>query len=139
MLWIREKNFANLGHVGLGVGVNLLAREHFARLIPAGGIANAGGVVADDEHGLVAPILKLADHFEWDGMAEGDVGGGGVHAEFDAERLSGGGAALKFSAEVILAEDTLAAAGEDFDLLVDGHARGGILEMGGDGFNERRD
>lgn len=79
------EDFAGLGDVGFGVGTDILGAEHFSRFGAAGGVADAGGEVADDEDGLVAEVLELAELAEDDGVAEVDVGCGGVHAELDAE------------------------------------------------------
>ena len=92
-----------------------------AGLISAGRIADAGGVIADDEDGLVAPVLKLPDDLQRHGMAERDIGRGRVHAELDAQRLILLGRALELGAQLLLGNDPLAAAGENGDLLVDGH------------------
>ena len=95
MIRIGQEDFADLGDVGFGVGVDLLAAEDRAGGVSAGGIADAGGVIADDEHGLVAQFLELANDLQRHGMAERDVGGGRVHAELDPQRLAGLGAACR--------------------------------------------
>ena len=46
------------------------------------------GVVADDEDGLVAGVLELAELVEDHGVAQMDVGGRGVDAELDAQRAA---------------------------------------------------
>ncbi len=79
------EDFAGLGEVGFGVLFDLLGGEDGAGFLFAGGVADHGGGVADDEDGLVAEVLELAHFAEDDGVAEVEVGGGGVHAELDAE------------------------------------------------------
>jgi len=79
------EHLAGLLEVRLGVGVDLGAGEHRAGLVHAGRVAHAGGVIADDHHGLVAEVLELAHLAQDDGMAEVDVRRGGVQAELDAQ------------------------------------------------------
>ena len=50
------------------------------------GIADARGVVADDQHDLVAGVLELAQLAEHDAVAEVQIGAGGIDAELDAQR-----------------------------------------------------
>ena len=61
VLRVGQEDLADLRDVGLGVGVDLFAGEQRAGLVAAGRVADAGGVVADDEDGLVAPLLELPD------------------------------------------------------------------------------
>ena len=90
MLRIGQQDLADLGDVGFGVGVDLFAGEHGAGLVSAGGIADAGGVIADDQHGLVAPVLELADDVQRHGMAERHIRRGGVHAHFHTKLFTAG-------------------------------------------------
>ena len=71
---------------GLGVGVDLLAREHRAGSPSARRVAHARGVVADDQDDRVAEVLELAQLAQDDGVAEVDVGRRRVDAELDAQR-----------------------------------------------------
>ncbi len=82
------EDLAGLLDVGLGVGVDLLGGEHGARLALAGRVADAGGVVADDEDRLVAEVLEGAHDAQDDGVAHVDVGAGGVHAQLDTQGLT---------------------------------------------------
>jgi hypothetical protein len=52
----------------------------------AGGVANAGGEVPDDQHGDVARILKRAQLPHWDAMAHMDFSPGGVNAQLYPQR-----------------------------------------------------
>ena len=56
----------------------------------AGGVTDAGGVVAYDDDGEMTGFLKLPDLGQNEGMAEMEVGSGRVEAEFHAERPAGG-------------------------------------------------
>ena len=70
---------------GLGVGLDLLLGEHRAQGRAPRGVAHAGGVVADDQHHAVAGVLELAQLAQHDGVAEVDVGRGGIDAELHAQ------------------------------------------------------
>ena len=84
----RAQDLGRLAPVGLGVGVDLLAREHGPRRRAPGGVAHARGVVADDQHDDVAGVLELAQLRQHDGVAEVDVGRGRVEPELDAQRAA---------------------------------------------------
>ena len=86
----RAEDFHDLGEVGVGVAIDFFAAEDGPGGVSAGGVANAGGVVADDDDGFVAPVLELADDLERDAVTEVDIGRRGVHAEFDAEGFARG-------------------------------------------------
>ena len=60
--------------------------EHGPRRGAAAGVADARGVVADDQHDAVARVLELAQLLQHDGVAEVDVGRGRVEAELDPQR-----------------------------------------------------
>ena len=89
MLRIGQQDLSDLSDVGFGVLVDFFAGKLRAGLIAAGGIANAGCVVADDQDRLMAPFLKLPDHAQGDGMTEGDVRRGWIHPELDPQWLAG--------------------------------------------------
>ena len=131
VLRVGQEDLADLGDVGLGVGVDLLAGEDFAGLVPAGRIAHAGGVVADDQDGLVAPLLELPDDLERHGMAKRHIGRGRVHAELDAQGLAGLSALVELRLEVLLAEDPLGPAGQHADLFFECGHISPIRESGG--------
>ena len=72
--------------VGLGIGEDLVAGERRASGRAAGGVADGGGEIADQQHRLVAEFLELAKLFERDRVAEVNVGCGGVDAELHTQR-----------------------------------------------------
>ena len=76
--------------VGLGVLFDDLRFEGGAGFGASGGVADASGVVAHDDDGEVAGLLELADFGQDEGMAEVEIGGGGIEAKFDAERAAEG-------------------------------------------------
>jgi hypothetical protein len=110
MARIGQKDFADLGEIGLGVGVDLLSAEDRAGGVSAGGIADSGGVIADDQHRLVSKFLELPDDGQGNRMSEGDIGSGGIHAELDPQRFAGLGAAEQFAPQILFVENPLAAA-----------------------------
>ena len=83
---------AQLGQVGAGVGRHRLGRELDAGSALAGGIADAGGEIANDQHRRMAGVLEGPQLAEQDRVAQVDVGAGGIDAELHPQ-----GTALAFS------------------------------------------
>ena len=104
----------SLAHVGLGVGLDLLLRKLRTRGVLARGVADQRGAVADDKGDVVAQVLELAHLAQRHGVAQVQVGAGGVDAELDVEGL----ALLKLLAKVGLGNDLGSARGDDTHLLV---------------------
>ena len=71
------------------MSVDLFAGEGLAGDVFAGGVADEGGGVADEEDDGVAELLEVAELAHEHGVAEVEVGGGGVEAGFDAEGDAG--------------------------------------------------
>ena len=71
-------------HVGFGVGLDLSAVS-IGRVTVAAGIADLRGPVADDQHDLVAELLKLAQFSQPDHVSQVDVRGTGVEAFFQPQ------------------------------------------------------
>ena len=84
------EDFEDLVGVGFGVLLDGFGIEGWAGFGAPGGIADAGGIIADDDDGEMASVLELADFGEDESVAEVEVGGGGVETEFDAEGAAGG-------------------------------------------------
>ena len=84
------EDFKDLVGVGFGVLLDGFGIEGWAGFGAPGGIADAGGIIADDDDGEMASVLELADFGEDESVAEVEVGGGGVETEFDAEGAAGG-------------------------------------------------
>ena len=112
------EDLVGLLEVGLGVLLDLLLGEDRAGLGLTGGVADTGGVVADDEHGLVAELLELAELLEDDHVAEGQVRAGGVDAELHAQGLAG----LEALEDLRLTDEFLGAGLHDLQLFRGGHA-----------------
>ena len=102
--------------VGFGVLVDLGLGELLAGLGFAGGVADEGGGVSDEEDDGVAELLEVAQLAHQDGVAEMEVGGGGVEAGFDAERDAGFEAGFKAQFQVFEGDDLGCALGEEGEL-----------------------
>ena len=86
-----------LGEIGARCIEDGLAREARAELVLAGGIADHGGEVADEEGDGVAELLELTELLHQHGVADVEIGARGIEARFYAERdagLTGFGEAL---------------------------------------------
>ena len=119
MIRIGQKDFADLLDVGLGVGVDLFAGQNRPGFVAAGGIADAGGVIADDQDCLVSPFLELPDDPQRHRVAQRYIRRRRIHAQLDAQRLAGLGTSFQLCRRVLLAEDALAAAAKHPDLFID--------------------
>jgi len=84
------EDFKDLVGVGFGVLLDGFGIEGRAGFGAPGGIADAGGVISDDNDGKMASFLELADFGEDESVAKVEVGGGGVETEFNAEGATGG-------------------------------------------------
>ena len=86
----------------------------------ARGIADEAGEVADEEDDGVAHVLKVLELAHEHGVAEVEVGGGGIESGFHAHGLAGGERFLDALAQVALANDFGRALAQVVQLLVDG-------------------
>ena len=86
--------------VGFGVLVDLFARQRLAGDVAAGGIADEGGEIADEKDDGMAELLEVAELAHEDGVAEMQVGRGGVKAGLNAQRAAGFAALFETLAEV---------------------------------------
>jgi len=98
------EDFEDLVGVGFGVLLDGFGIEGWAGFRSTRGIADAGGIIADDDDGEMASVLELADFGEDESVAEVEVGGGGVEAKFDAEGATGGEFFAKFFAGMDVGE-----------------------------------
>src|SRR5262249_35185640 len=78
---VGEQDAARLIDVRGGVRVDLVGTERGARRGPAARVADAGGEIADDEHGDVAEVLERTELAQDDRRTQMDVRGGGVEPE----------------------------------------------------------
>ena len=86
---VAVENLEDLRLVGFGVGVELLAGERRTRGVAARGIADESGAVADEEDDGVAHVLEVLELADEHGVAEVQVGRGGIEAGLDAQGLAG--------------------------------------------------
>ena len=77
---VAVEDLEDLRLVGLGVGVDLLARERRARRVAAGRIADQAGEIADQEDDRVAQVLEVLQLADEHGVAEVQVGRGRIEA-----------------------------------------------------------
>ena len=68
-----------------GVGLDLVLGQLGPGLVAAGGVADQGRVVADDDDGRVAQVLKLPELAQGNRVAEVDVDAGRVDAVLDPQ------------------------------------------------------
>ena len=108
------ENLVGLRAIGLGVAIDLLARQRLARLVAARGIADHRGKVADEKNHGVAGVLKIAQFFEHDTVAEMEVGRRRIHSELDSQRA----AELEFGPELGRRNDLDSAAGKRRHLFI---------------------
>ena len=109
--------------VSLGVAIDLFAGEGLAGDVAARRVADQCGRVADEEDDGVAELLEVAKLADEDGVAEVEVGGGGVKASLDAEGLAGGDGLLDTLLEGVEGEDLGGAFGDEVELVFHGGER----------------
>ena len=68
------QDFESLRGVGFGIGQNLFPRELRPCFGTAAGVANLGGEVTDNEHGVVAQLLELAEFLQGEGVTQMKIG-----------------------------------------------------------------
>ena len=121
------EDLKNLLFVGFGVGLDGFAGEWGAGDVAACGIADHGRTVADDENHGMAEILKMLHLADEDGVAEVQVRGGRVEADFHAQRTAEGQARF----EVLFADELHEAFLKIGDLLVWCHGDNSKVADGG--------
>src|SRR5438876_5291501 len=110
---------AELSAVRLGVRADLLPRERLARLRTARGIADHPGEIADHDDDLVPEILEIAELAQDHGMAQMQIGRGGIETELDDQRAPRAPRTLELLAQLRLHDDARGAAAERAQLVVD--------------------
>ncbi len=113
---VAVEDFEDLIGVSAGVVEDLRVGEGGAGGGAAGGVADHGGEVADDEDRGVAEFLKLAQLFQGHAVAEVEVGGGGVGTELDAQGTAEG----EFVGQFFFGVDLDGAPLEEGELVGDG-------------------
>src|SRR5207302_11033978 len=106
---VQVEEFVHLSHVGLGVSPNLFGTERGAWHGATGWIADHASKVADDEDYGVAHVLEMFQLAQQDGVAEVQVGSGGVETCLYAQWFAGDERFLQLSAEFRFATELGAA------------------------------
>jgi len=88
--FLRIENLEYLRLVRLGIVFDLLPGERRPRDRTARGIANHSREIADQENCRVPEVLKVFQLAQHHRVAEMQVGGGGIHAEFHSQGLPRG-------------------------------------------------
>jgi len=94
-------DLADLFEVINSVVLNLLLSQPGPSLIAAAGIAHQGGVISDNQYGLMTQLLELPELAQWNSVAQVNVDAGRIDAIFHSQRLAGGDAALQLFDEFI--------------------------------------
>ena len=127
--FVAVEDLEDLVFVGLGVEIDLFAGEGLAGLVLAGGVADEGGGVSDEEDDGVAELLEVLELAHEHGVAEVEVGGGGVEAGFDAEGDAGLATFFEASGQGVGSgggggrDDLGGALGDEVELVGDGGER----------------
>ena len=82
------EHLADLLDVRARVRVDRFARQHRPRFRAPGRIADARSEVADEKDHVVAELLELPELLQQHGVAEMEIGGGGIEARLHAQRLA---------------------------------------------------
>ena len=114
-----------------GVGLHLFLGQLGAGLVAARGVAHQGRVVADDDDGRVAQVLKLAQLAQGNGMPQVHVDAGRVDAVLHAQRAVLADRPLQLLEEFGLRDDLLDPAFQDRKLFGDIPHR--AIDLHGDG------
>ena len=109
----RIENQAGLLVVGLGVGLDLFARQRRSGVVAPGRVANHRCKVADQENDLMPQILQLAHLVQNHRVTDVNIRRGRIEAELDPQRLTGGLGPRELPEPVSLRQELLAIAKRD--------------------------
>ena len=98
-------------------------RQRRARDVAARRIADQSGEVADQEDDGVAHVLEVFQLAHQHGVAEVQVGRGGIEAGLDAQRFPGTRRSLELGAQFLRADRLFGTLREVSQLFVDGQSR----------------
>ena len=96
-------------------------RERRPRFVAAGGVADLGCEIADDDHPCVAKVLKITHLADRHQMPQMDVVTGGVDPEFDPQRLAGLLAFFEFGQQIFQRNDLIHCSFYHFQFLFKTH------------------
>ena len=131
--WVEHA--AGLLVVGFGVGLDLFSCQRRARAVAAAGVANQAGEVANQEDHGMPQILQLPHLVQHHGMAQMNIGRGGIQPQLDAQRLAGILRTDELLDPIILRQQFLATAQRHGQRVLHGVAQGGggVRRFGEDG------
>src|SRR5437764_8107807 len=101
----RIEDLEYLLKIGARVLRDLVLAERRSSNVAAGGVADHGGEIADQENHRVPEILKVLQLAEQHGMAKMQVGRSGIKAGINAQRLAGGARLFQTLAQLGFADD----------------------------------
>ena len=110
---------ADLSEIVEGVGLDLFLGQLGSGLVAARRVADQGRVVADDDDGRVAQVLKLPQFPQGDRVPEVDVDARGVDAVLDAQRPIFADRPLELLEELGFRDDLVDSAFQDRKLFGD--------------------
>jgi hypothetical protein len=114
-------NFADLVEVVAGIVFDFVGCEPFAAsFVAAAGVTHECRVVADDNHGLMSEVLKLAELSQGYGVTQVHVDSGRINPVLHSQWNAGVTAVLQFFPEFILGDDFFDAASNQAELFFDG-------------------
>ena len=96
----------------------MFSGERLAGDVAAGGVADERGIVADQKDDRVAELLEVAELAHQHGVAQVQVGRGGIEADLDAQRAAGFAAIFQALAQIADANDLCRALLEQVHLFV---------------------
>ena len=120
---VAVEDLEDLGLIGFGVLVDLLAAERRARRCASGRIADEPGEVADEENDSMTHVLKVLELANEHGVAQMQVGRSRIEARLYPHRFAALPGFLQTLAQIALADDLGCALAQIGELLVYGKER----------------
>ena len=119
------EDLAELGAVGLRIRADLVPRERLPRIGSSGRVADHPREVPDDDHHVMAQILKVSKFLEDDRVAQMQIRCSGIQPELDDERTLGRARSLELRTQLRLDDEIGDATADDAQLRVHGGERPG--------------
>src|SRR5271157_2420215 len=109
---------ADLLEVIAGVGFHLRLGQFGPGLVAAGGVADQGRIIADDDAGRVAQVLELPELAQGNRVAEMDVDSGRVDPVLDSQRPVRAERPFELVAEFVFGNNLFDPAAENAELFI---------------------
>ncbi len=111
---------ADLSQIVNRIGADLFFRQvRTSGLIATTRITHHGGVVTDDNHGLVSEFLELSDLSQWDRMSKVNIDPRWIDSVLNSQRNTGVATVLKFLRQFVFRDNLFHATTYDLQLLCD--------------------